>query len=216
MKQKGGIWVPDGDTGILNDMKQVDGVPGYQLDRLDRALDYIPPKRRRRAIDVGAHVGLWTLHMSRYFKEVVAFEPVPENIECWLRNCGQLTNAVLHHEALGSHHEHVCLAPADGTSWSWTQDAKVVRRAGDRAVYAPCAPLDSLALSEIGFIKVDVEGQEFEVLQGAARTLCCWQPVVLIEEKHDRDCRASEYLRGLGMIEVWRKKHDRLFIWGNS
>lgn len=218
MKQKGGIWVPDYDTGILNDMRQVAGVPAYQLDRLERALDHIPVKKRRRAIDVGAHVGLWTLHMARYFKRVEAFEPVPDNCQCWTRNCDHLENTFLHRCAMSDIDGHIPLARTDGTSWSWSssRDALHNSREHGGVIMSGAATLDSFGYDEVALIKVDVEGHEYEVVKGAHATIIRCQPVVVIEEKHDRHVRASQYLEGLGMREVWRKKHDRVFAWDSQ
>ena len=38
------------------------------------------------ALDVGAHVGIWSRRLAEKFKTVVAFEPVPKHIECWKKN----------------------------------------------------------------------------------------------------------------------------------
>lgn len=215
MKQKNGIWVPDGDSGILNDMPLVAGVPAYQLNRLEAALDYLPPNRRRRAVDAGAHVGLWTLHMSRFFGHVTCFEPVPENLECWIRNCGHLTNASIYHTGLSDRARDVSLAKVDGSSWSWSIDLPAFGRQRSEvpSTRAKVVRLDSLDLNPVDFLKVDVEGHEYEVLEGAKRTIARCRPVVLIEEKFDGAKCASELLVSLGMHEVWKKKCDHLFVW---
>lgn len=46
--------------------------------------------------------------------------------------------------------------------------------------------LDDLSISDVGFIKIDVEGYELEVLQGAKKTIASSRPnlIVEIEEKH--------------------------------
>ena len=38
------------------------------------------------ALDIGAHVGIWSRRLAEKFKTVVAFEPVPSHIECWKKN----------------------------------------------------------------------------------------------------------------------------------
>jgi FkbM family methyltransferase len=43
-----------------------------------------------------------------------------------------------------------------------------------------CVPLDSLT-EPVDFIKIDVEGHEFEVLKGAAELLRCYRPSLLVE-----------------------------------
>jgi len=44
--------------------------------------------------------------------------------------------------------------------------------------------------ARIGLVKVDVEGHELSVLQGAARTLKRWQPALLVEIWDDSEARA--------------------------
>ena len=38
------------------------------------------------ALDIGAHVGIWSMRLAEKFKRVHAFEPVPKHIECWKQN----------------------------------------------------------------------------------------------------------------------------------
>lgn len=73
--------------------------------------------------------------------------------------------------------------------------------------------LDGYGITDLDFLKLDVEGGECAALRGAEKTLRRCKPVVVIEEKHDPEMRASAYLESLGMRRVFRKKNDHLFIW---
>jgi hypothetical protein len=44
-----------------------------------------------------------------------------------------------------------------------------------------CIAVDSLGLTRLDFIKIDVEGMEEEVLAGARKTIAACHPVLLIE-----------------------------------
>jgi len=60
------------------------------------------------------------------------------------------------------------------------------------------ARLDDLGIADIGFIKIDVEGFETEVLDGARETLRCDRPNLLVEleEKHTA-ASLSEMVSGI-------------------
>ena len=62
------------------------------------------------------------------------------------------------------------------------------RGSGLRGPYVDARRLDDEALADIDFIKVDVEGYEFQMLQGAAEAITRDRPVLLveIEERHTK------------------------------
>ena len=43
-------------------------------------------------MDVGGNVGTWSWPLSDKFDNVIAFEPHPENRECYLKNMAEKTN----------------------------------------------------------------------------------------------------------------------------
>ena len=56
-------------------------------------------------------------------------------------------------------------------------------------------PLSELVNGPVDFIKIDVEGMEMEVLEGAADLIRCQQPKLMIEVGNDR----------LATFDAWRK-----------
>src|SRR5687768_10967302 len=61
-----------------------DSVTDYGKRDRDAAYSYV--KQWRRALDVGANVGIFSLDFAKRFEEVVAFEPMPETLECLALN----------------------------------------------------------------------------------------------------------------------------------
>ena len=83
----------------------------------------------------------------------------------------------------------------------------------DRRIRVRTRTIDSLDLSKVGFIKIDVEGHELAVLQGAERTIASQRPKLLIEaeERHRQDAVASvgRLLQAYGYVG-WFLYGDRL------
>ena len=62
----------------------------------------------------------------------------------------------------------------------------------------PAMPIDQLNLGRVDFLKIDVEGMEFEALSGAKKTISKNKPIILIEKiKVDSD-RLHENLKDFG------------------
>jgi FkbM family methyltransferase len=137
------------------------------------------------ALDVGAHVGEVTLAMSRFVGpsgRVHAFEPTQatfEKLEQVVRLSGR-TNVVLTRAAVRESDGTAELRVYDEGFASWNTladrplgqgvDVKPVRTES-----VPATTLDSYCdragLSRIDFLKIDVEGAEYQVLLGARRLL---------------------------------------------
>jgi len=80
--------------------------------------------------------------------------------------------------------------------------------------------LDNLNIPEVDYIKIDCEGFEYRVLQGAEQTVKTCRPVVVIEQKpHDAYSRdygqfaAIELLQSWGMIKLDQFKDDWIMGW---
>ena len=217
LRQIEDVWISAKDpAGFVVDGPKADGLPTYQYDRIQACLRECGG-RTRVAVDGGAHIGMWTMHLAKAFKEVVAFEPIPDNFECLQRNvakhCTDPTHVVtLYRGALSNKDGMIGLMQRGGKSYKWN-----VPLPGDNtppSMSITCHKLDTLKLQHVDLIKLDVESHEFETLQGAIETIQRCKPVIMIEEKHDPAKRATKYLDSLGMKMVWNRKHDYLYVWG--
>ena len=147
--------------------------------------------RDKTSIDVGANVGVWSWAMARHSKRVHAFEPNPKNLSKLRRNLGGLANATIHGVALGDRAGEATLRIPRGAKGHSNQGASLSRIAvGDDRAFTALAVeqrrLDDCAISHVGFIKIDVEGFEQAVLDGARETIARDRPNLLmeIEEAH--------------------------------
>lgn len=132
------------------------------------------------AIDMGAHIGIHTLLMSQKIGAkglVISFEPQKKiyrelHHNLLLNNCQK--NVITLRYALGDRKQTVEMCKADPTNEGGTP----VGKGGDRA---QMITLDSLNLSNISLIKMDVESYELNVLKGARKTLRKNNPVIVFE-----------------------------------
>lgn len=216
MKQIFGIWLPDDDAHFEGMMRIAphymldDRMVGtYQIDKLQEALSYVRKERRRVALDIGAHVGYWSMWLAKYFDTVHAFEPAWEHSECFEQNVPD-GNVVLHR----------CAAGRDFGSLGIVRDETNTGKAhmegpGTIAV----RPIDAEKFEEVDFIKIDVEGMEPDVIEGARETILRCKPIVIVEQKghHDRygfrRDEAFDRLKDLGMRQVKVMGADRVFSW---
>ena len=188
-------------------VREVGGKLTYQYRKLEYALQHIPI--RRCAVDIGAHVGLWSMHLAALFETVWAFEPNPVTADLWPWNVPE-RNATLVRCALGDRAGSVGLAfEAAHTGHT--------RIEGDGPF--PLETLDSFALQNVDLIKIDVEGYELGVVKGAEQTLRRCHPVVIVEQKGE-DGRlgmepdgALHWLEWLGMRSEFCIGGDHIMVW---
>lgn len=143
------------------------------------------------AVDAGANKGVYLHHLSRNFDHVVAFEPLPA-LASYLQRAAP-RNARVHAVALSDHegeaelslpvgfNELGSIEPGHASSGAASQPACELE-----VHHVRKAPLDSFGLKQVGLLKIDVEGHELAVLEGARRLIADWRPVVMVEveERH--------------------------------
>lgn len=136
-------------------------------------------------LDVGAHIGFWTIPMAKLFKKVIAFEPQPENLACLQLN-------VIEHKLNSSVPDCGQVAFWDVPVSDVLQKGNMVRHTtGENSgmyMFSPSPEgaqctvrLDDLHFTDVRFIKIDVEGYEFNVLKGGRALIERDKPLILIE-----------------------------------
>lgn len=219
MFQHQGIWLPDGEKHFPEWMtrngERVDGLGTYQIKKLREAMKW--PSAWRRAVDVGAHVGLWSMQLSKQFGRIEAFEPVPQFRDCWERNMAtqmelnrkaeHYCSLALHHCALGADEKGVFMN-VDPADTGGTHIERFHRDDIQPKDLAQQRRLDDFGFTDVDFIKIDCEGYELEVLRGAEQTLAACRPAVIVEQKQHKlgpnfgikGVPAVDFLREHGMV----------------
>jgi len=145
---------------------------------LARLADLCPPGCGT-AVDVGGWYGPWTRRLAGRARQVVTVEPVP-HLARLLTSAAPPNVRVV--QAAASDR------PGTARLWFPPDDAgdrgvsSLVRRdIHARALHVSCVTLDELGLRDVGFIKIDVDGNELAVLRGATGLLARDRPALFVE-----------------------------------
>jgi FkbM family methyltransferase len=127
-------------------------------------------------IDIGAHMGHYTCNWAWKSKHVYSFECSPKSFNYLC------ANIALQEQNYNVTKYNVALSNKEGIMKYYIRDPKdgggngICKLDHDDTkntpyIEVPTKTLDSFKLRNIGFIKIDVEGHEKEVLEGAIETL---------------------------------------------
>lgn len=222
MKQIRGIWLPDSDTHFEKHLLAGPAHQGkgtYQYEKFLLAMKYCT--NFHCAVDVGAHVGLWTRVLSDKFKVIHAFEPVPEHVECFTVNALTGGNAFihLHNVALGNSNSNDIVINVDKENSGHSRIDPKFPKKQEGSITARMTRLDDYEIADVNFLKIDVEGYEFFVIQGAERTIHNSWPTILVEQKagHGKDyictdLAAVDLLQEYGYNLAWMKNGDYCMV----
>jgi len=200
--------------------KQVHGRLTYQYRKYQACFPYIRPTRNI-AIDVGAHVGLWSFYIAKDFKKVLCFEPIKLHRDCWHKNV-LAGNALLYGVAVGEKNKKKVLVLNRTADSSGDTGIDLTRDSKGQGV--SMIKLDNCPIPDgsIDFIKIDCEGYELFVLQGAEELLKKHKPCVIVEQKPEtggykkygiKQLAAVEYLQSLGAVKKRGIQGDYILCW---
>jgi FkbM family methyltransferase len=157
----------------------------YEATEIDYVCDYLDRvakagKLKGVFVDVGAHVGLWSLSLSEWYQNrynivptIYALEPDSQNFVRLRANAQQAETGIVPVQvAAWNRTEYLYLKRNENPS---RHKVASVGRAGRQAMRVQGVALDSVANTpekvQIDGIKIDVEGAELHVLNGARSIL---------------------------------------------
>jgi FkbM family methyltransferase len=197
MREQNGIFIPEQDKSKM-----------WSKNFEIREYNKINPSGHF-AVDIGAHVGIWSRRLAVDFDRVIAFEPMPKHIECHKKNCEEYDNVELKEIGLSDVNEERMMQTKDnnsGMSTLLTPRWKLP----STSVKIQTRTLDSYNLPRMDFIKMDVEGWEEHVLSGARHTIIKHRPRIYIEIWSHQYENLSNILRdelGYSLQEVGRDNY---------
>lgn len=201
-----GWYVPEGDTKMTRHLEtdKSPTQPQYEIKQRNTIKKWHP--ERDVFLDVGANVGVWSIDMSTHFNRVISFEPSKRNKECLDLNIVGKAEvrevALSNFEGTAQFHEEIKNC---GNSKLWQEEQLP-------GLYdVNVSTIDKQNLDNCNLIKIDVQGYEWQVIQGAEKTIEQFQPWIAFEVSADVDviCKFLED-RGYDMID---NKSKRLFIY---
>lgn len=179
--------------------------------------------RTKRFIDGGAHMGAYSILLADHFASVEAFEAQRRT---YFQLCGNIflnekTNITPHNFVLTNHEYtysdttlYIVSDDGGGSSTIKPDEAQIKSKETVETIH-----IDNFVWSDVGLIKMDVEGAELEAIQGARETLKrCKFPPILFESNgpgahNQKRSELFKYLMNELPYQVGNiKGYDNMFI----
>jgi len=154
-------------------------------------------------LEVGGHIGYFSVLFSALVGargSVVVFEPGENNLRYLRRNIASRPNVQLVEKAAGGVHETRPFFVEDlsgqnnslvrGFRGFEVNRASAFVKTAPREVLVEVVPVDEVVSARglrPNFVKIDVEGAEFEVLKGLAASLDAFHPRLMVEIQADQE-----------------------------
>ena len=166
-------------------------------NKTDEEMFYVSQilKRKRRFLDIGANVGIYSYHFKNTFEKIDAFEPLSEityRLEFYQNEFLKIHNIALSNK-VGEFQLYIPLI-----------DKKIVpplaslekRDSNCEVRTVRVNTLDSYNFDDVDLIKIDVEGHEHQVIEGGIKTIKKNMPIMIIEieQRHIKN-RIDEVFR---------------------
>ena len=136
-------------------------------------------------VDIGAHVGHWTVRASPFYQKVFAFEPDAFTNRVLRRNITRngLRNVVVFGTGLSDRRGRVTLFQYGPKACNSLRKSHISGQPVRATNGVDIRPLDDYQqyFRNPLVIKIDVEGEELKVLMGAAATIEKFRPLLIVE-----------------------------------
>lgn len=185
-------------------------VTGYRSERLKLLLSHL--KRFDTAVDVGAHVGSWSVELSKKFKTVIAYEPNVQSFNLLKTNVlefGASKNTILYNLAVGDKVQSVSMSVGQKGPISSMVDEAVTGT-------IKMTTLDKEEFRDVSLIKIHCNGYELEVLRGAENLIDRDLPEIFVVMKKNKRVESNvemvvSLLSRHGYAVKYANKPDWLF-----
>jgi FkbM family methyltransferase len=169
---------------------------------------WLKPEKGEVLADIGAHIGKYTLTTAKIVGDegvVVAIEPDPENYQALQNNIkiNNIKNVIALNLAAW---DKDCILKLFTGHLAGHNSLKINWKLGGHEVRAKTmdSVLRECGVDRVDWIKIDVEGAEWEVLCGLRETIDEKRPRIVAEVSYENIDRIKEFMeeRGYGLIKI--------------
>lgn len=134
------------------------------------------------AIDVGANIENHSVFFSDFFSQVYSFEPNPITYKVLFVNTFYKNNIEIQNYGLSDSQKEVNLSVVKGNIGASSAFKNYYSKINHRIKLIRLDDLNEMFYSNIGLIKIDVEGMEEQVLIGGKEVIDKHLPIILFEQ----------------------------------
>lgn len=178
----------------------MDGI--YERDWIRNVIPFI---EGRVLIDVGSNVGIYPLVLHKKARFIYAFEPERENYRRLIDNLkrNNINNVEVINKAVSDQTKKASLFISNDSG-----SHSLLLHSNGKIEKVSVITLDGFLFKrkrlDVGLVKIDVEGAEFDVLRGATRLIKKYRPALLIEFNS-----AIAKTCGVNLFEMYEYLTDR-------
>lgn len=169
---------------------------GHDLEVKKQYRKMIRLKEVAKFVDVGANYGLHSMIFLSHKIPAVIVEPIPEcvkriNLLCELNGYSPIIHNIAASNAVGS---SVIAWPSSET-WLGTLGSRISSKNYSHECEVKIDTIDNLGLIDgpNQLMKIDVEGHELEVIEGAKHSIQKWHPTIIFESFRETVIRTDIY-----------------------
>lgn len=172
---------------------------------------YMLPKEGSCLVDVGASVGLWSVWAAKQGRTVYGFEPSPLAFGVLKKRSVGYPNLHVYPYALGEKDTTGRLGVA-ALSLSGSMDVELKGLHKGGTIDIAVRSLDSLAIPNIGVLKIDTEGYEIPILHGAKDTIEKQRPRLIVEVHRDTGRAAKTFPEELERVKAVLREYGYTWV----
>ena len=136
------------------------------------------------ALDIGSSIGIYAAEMARHAGKVIAFEANPQ-VAAFARRVAARNVQVINTALSSAPGRTTLTMPVNRKGHAVTELASIAQRQAGGAemitIDVETKRLDDFPIANCSFIKIDVEGHEEAVLDGAAGLIATQRPALMLE-----------------------------------